>query len=284
MSEALLKLNELFENGFLNAMISISFTIIFLLIINHILNKWIEKKLSQHAPMAKRTKRAILYTIAICVILAQFKAIGPILQTLLASGGILAVVIGLASQEAASDIINGAMIYLYKPYRIGDIIYVSEHNVKGTVLDIAIGHTVLETFEKTKVTIPNSIMNKAVIENISNVDNKKNNYLFIDIAYDSDIDKAISIIQEESMKHENFIDPRTPEEIKNKIPAVSVKCVEFKDSSVALRASIYSKDNASGVDMLSDLRITLLKRFKEENIEIPFPHQVILYKNDESAS
>lgn len=273
-----MKLNDLFENGFLNAMISIAFCILSLCVINHFINKWIEKKLTQHALIAKRTKRIILYTIAICIILAQFKAIGPILQALLTSGGVLAVVIGLASQEAASNIINGAMIYLYKPYRIGDIIFVSECNVKGTVLDIAIGHTVLETFEKTKITIPNSIMNKAVIENISNVDNRKNNYLFIDIAYDSDIDKAISIIQEESIKHPNFIDPRSPEEKRENIPSVSVKCIEFKDSAITLRASIYSKDNASGFDMLSDLRITLLKRFKEEGIEIPFPHQVVLHK------
>lgn len=278
MSEILTKLDGLFKDGFMNAVVSIAILILLLMVINHFLNKFIQKRWDKQYPLVRRIKRGILYIIALTGILSQFKALGPILSGLLASGGVIAVVLGLASQEIASDILSGFMILAYKPYRIGDLINISEHMVKGTVLDITVRHTIIETLEKTQITIPNTIMNKAVIENISNIASEKNNYLFIDIAYDSDVDKAIAIIQEECMAHPYFVDARSVEAIHTNEPAVKVYCIEFKESAIALRANVFSKDNATGFQMLSDLRMSIKKRFDEEGIEIPFPQRVIIKK------
>ena len=98
-----------------------------------------------------------------------------------ASGGIVAVVIGLASQEAAGNLINGAMIMAYKPYKIGDFIVVTGHNVRGTVIDISLRHSVIETLEKTQMIVPNDIMNKAIIENIYTNSNMLKQIIFISI-------------------------------------------------------------------------------------------------------
>lgn len=278
MSDILLKIDGLFKDGFINSVVSVAIVLIFLLFINAFLNKIIKTKWEKQYPLLRRIKRTILYTIAIVSVLAQFKGLNSILSGLLASGGVLAVILGLASQEVASDILSGIMIVLYKPYKIGDFIFVSEHNVKGTVLDISVRHTIIETNEKTQITVPNTVMNKAIVENISNVSSQKNNYLFVDVAYDCDIDKAIAIIQKEGMKHPFFVDARSKEDIKNNVPAIKVHCIDFKESAIGLRASIYSKDNASGFQMLSDLRMSILKRFEEENIEIPFPYRVVINK------
>ena len=278
MSDILLKIDGLFKDGFINSVVSVAIVLIFLLFINAFLFIFIKTKWEKQYPLLRRIKRTILYTIAIVSVLAQFKGLNSILSGLLASGGVLAVILGLASQEVASDILSGIMIVLYKPYKIGDFIFVSEHNVKGTVLDISVRHTIIETNEKTQITVPNTVMNKAIVENISNVSSQKNNYLFVDVAYDCDIDKAIAIIQKEGMKHPFFVDARSKEDIKNNVPAIKVHCIDFKESAIGLRASIYSKDNASGFQMLSDLRMSILKRFEEENIEIPFPYRVVINK------
>ena len=282
MNEILTNLDALFKDGFINSIVSIAILILLLVIINHFLNKFIKNKWKTQFPLIRRIKRWILCGIALAGILSQFKALEPILSALLASGGVIAVVLGLASQEIASDVLSGFMIIAYKPYRLGDFVNVSEHAVKGTVIDITVRHTIIETPEKTQITIPNTIMNKAVIENISNIATQKNNYLFIDIAYDAPMDKAIAIIQEECMVHPNFVDGRSEEEIENNVPAVKVHCIDFKESAIALRASVFSKDNVSGFQMLSDLRMSIKKRFDEEGIEIPFPYRVIV--NKESAN
>lgn len=266
------QLDSIFEHGLINSSISILLVLVFVIILNHILNKYIQKKYSHNLLMAKRIKKVVLITIVLWSVFAQIKPLQSLATTLLASGGIIAVVVGLASQEAASNMINGLMIYAYKPFVANDYINIIDHNVTGTVLDITLRHTVIETLEKTQVIIPNTIMNNAVIENISNVPDKKANYLYIDISYESDIDKAIALIQEECSTHPLLIDPRTAQEKKQNVTMIPVRCVEFKDSGIALRATVYSKDNAEGFIMLSDLRIKVKKAFDHHGIEIPYPH------------
>lgn len=266
------QLDSIFEHGLINSSISILLVLVFVIILNHILNNFIQKKYSHNLLMAKRIKKVVLITIVLWSVFAQIKPLQSLATTLLASGGIIAVVVGLASQEAASNMINGLMIYAYKPFVANDYINIIDHNVTGTVLDITLRHTIIETLEKTQVIIPNTIMNNAVIENISNVPDKKANYLYIDISYESDIDKAIALIQEECSTHPLLIDPRTAQEKKQNVTMIPVRCVEFKDSGIALRATVYSKDNAEGFIMLSDLRIKVKKAFDHHGIEIPYPH------------
>lgn len=266
------QLDSIFEHGFINSSISILLVLVFVISLNHILNKFIQKKYSHNLLMAKRIKKIVLISIVLWSIFTQIKPLQSLATTLLASGGIIAVIVGLASQEAASNIINGLMIYAYKPFVANDYINIIEHNVTGSVLDITLRHTIIETLEKTQVIIPNTIMNNAVIENISNVPDKKANYLYIDISYESDIDQAIAIIQEECSHHPLLIDPRTTQEKKQHVTLIPVRCVDFKDSGIALRATVYSKDNAEGFTMLSDLRIKIKKAFDHNGIEIPYPH------------
>lgn len=269
------QLDSIFEHGIINSSISILLVLVFVFILNHILNKFIQKKYAHNLLMAKRIKRVILWAIVLWTIFTQIKPLQSLATTLLASGGIIAVIVGLASQEAASNMINGLMIYAYKPFVANDFINIVEHNVTGTVLDITLRHTVIETLEKTQVIIPNTIMNNTVIENISNVPDKKANYLYIDISYESDLDKAIALIQEACSKHPLLIDPRTKKEIKQNVTLIPVLCTAFKDSGIALRATVYSKNNAEGFVMLSDLRMTIKKAFEQNGIEIPYPHITI---------
>lgn len=114
--------------------------------------------------------------------------------------------------------INGFMIMTYKPYKIGDFVNVREYNVIGTVIDISMRHSVIETLERTQVIIPNTIMNKAIIENVSNVKTQKANYLYLEVSYESDIQKAIEIIQEEGSKHSLCLDGRTKAQKKKHEP------------------------------------------------------------------
>lgn len=281
METTIKHIDTIFANGLIDSGITILITIVILLILNRLLNKLIKKRWSNSIYLAIRIKRVILYTIALATIFMQVKPLQSIATALLASGGIFAVMIGLASQEAASNMINGFMIFTYKPYTVGDFISIPDQNVKGKVIDISLRHTVLETLEKTQIIVPNTVMNKAVIENISNVPNKKANYLLIDISYESDIEEAIAIIQRQAIAHSKSIDGRSAKEKKQHVPAVPVYCIDFKDSGISLRATILSKDNASGFEMLSDLRISIKKEFDEKGISIPYPHTVIVNKSSE---
>ncbi len=280
MKEMYTKLDSIFEHGLINSSLSILLVFIVVLVLNHFANIYVKNKYQHNLKMAMRFKKSILIVIMLCVVFAQIKPLQTLATALLASGGILAVVIGFASQEAASNIINGVMIYTYKPFVVNDFIEIPAQNVVGTVIDITLRHTIVETLEKTQIIIPNTIMNNAVIENVSNVPDKKANYLYVDISYESDIDKAIQIIQEQCVLHPAHIDTRTKKEKNSNVVAIPVLCTSFKDSGIQLRATVYSKDNSTGFMMLSDLRIAVKKAFDKEGISIPYPHIMLSTPKD----
>ncbi|MEG0423543.1 MAG: mechanosensitive ion channel [Erysipelotrichaceae bacterium] len=268
--------NHYFEDGLLGFLFTTLCILIVAMIISKLLKKVIVHRGTKETSFVIRIKNMIVYGFAIYAILMQVKPLQRLGVTLLASGGALTVVFGLAAQEALSNFVSGIIIMTFKPFKIGDLIKINNSEYTGTVFDISMRHTVIETFEKTKIIIPNSEMNKAVLENVSQT-GRKGNFLDVFISYQTDLDLAISIINEEIMKHPDFIDIRSPKEIQDNVPAVITRLVEFKENTLHLRATIFSVDNSSGFAMLSDLRIAIKKHFDQEGIEVPYP-QIVIHK------
>lgn len=269
--------NTYFEEGLIGFLIASLLILIIALIVSKLLKKLLEHHNKHNTAFYLRIKNMIVYGFAIYAILMQIKPLQRIGTTLLASGGIFAVVIGLAAQEALGNFVNGLMITIFKPFRLGDLIKMNDGQYTGTVVDISLRHTIIETFEKTKVIIPNSEMNKAVLENVSRT-GVKGNFLDISISYESDVRKAMNIINEEVIKHPKFIDNRSAQEIKEGVPKAITRVVALADSSINLRTTVYSDDNATGFAMLCDLRLSIKERFDAEGISIPYPHMVIISK------
>lgn len=270
------QIDKLFVNGVISGMISIITMAIIVLIANKFANKFIKKKWPENNIIQRKIKRVILVGLFLAVVFSEVKYLRSFAGALLASGGIVAVVIGLASQQAASNLINGAMILAYKPYKVGDYIVLKSKNVSGTVIDISLRHSIIETIEKTQMIVPNEVMNQEIIENITQIENVKANYLYIDISYESDVDKAMSLMQQASIRHPLFVDGRT-DMTKEAVPVI---VYALKDSGISLRATITSENHAQGFQMLSDIRKELLTEFKNNGIEIPYPH-VQIVKNEE---
>lgn len=211
---------------------------------------------------------AIFYTIP------QLRALGT---TLFASAGILAAILGFASQAAFSNIISGIFIVIFKPFRVDDIIEVGEF--MGEVEDITLRHTIIRDFENRRVIIPNSNISAENIKNSSITDQRINKRIFFGISYDSDIELATKIIREEAEKHPSCQEWRTKKQIEEGEPKVYIRLVSFGDSSVNLRANVWAAGPIEAFEMECDLNKSVKKRFDTEGIEIPFPHRTLVYKN-----
>lgn len=221
---------------------------------------------------------AMVYLIGIGIIIYMVPSLRALSVSLLAGAGILAVVIGFASQQAFSNVISGIFIIASKPYRVGDWLKVKDE--MGIVEDITLRHTVIKTFENKRVMIPNAVMNNEVIENAHIGDERICKFVEIGISYDSDIDRAIKIMREEAEKHPDSIDNRTAAQKKKKEPMVPVKVIGLEDSSVKLRAWVWAKNPSKGFSMACDLRKRIKERFDREGVEIPFPYMTIVYKKN----
>jgi small conductance mechanosensitive channel len=220
---------------------------------------------------------AIIYLVGFSWAVYSVPELRTIANSLLAGAGILAVAVGFASQHALSNIISGLFIIIFKPFRVNDRLKIRD-TLSGVVEDITLRHTVIRDFENRRILIPNAVISNEVIVNSDFGDDKICLWLEIGISYDSDIDLARQIMLDEALKHPLKIDNRTPEQIEAGEGLVKVKIISLGDSSVMMRAWIWTNNNADAFAMKCDLLETVKKRFDAEGVEIPFPHHTIVEK------
>ncbi len=221
----------------------------------------------------------ILFISAFIFIFFSIPKLRALGVTLFAGAGVFTAIILFASQQAFSNIISGIFIITFKPFRVGDIIKIGELP-NGKIEDITLRHTVIRNFENRRIIIPNSVISSETIINSTIKDEMICNFIELGISYDSSIDKAIKIISDEVLKHPNYLDNRTEEDIQEGKPPVIVRVLGYGDSSINLRAYVWSKDHGSGFVMKCDLFKSIKEKFDKEGIEIPFPYRTIVFKKD----
>lgn len=221
----------------------------------------------------------MVWLIAIGSIIYVIPSLRTFALGLFAGAGILVAVLGFAAQAAFANIISGVFIVIFKPFRVGDVLKVGELYA-GTVEDITLRHVVIVSFENKSIIIPNSVISAETIVNSSIGDTKICEFVELGISYDSDIDLAMKIMQEEAIAHPNCLDVRTKQEKKSGVPQVQVKLIGFGDSSVNLRAWVWAKDQADAKQLHWDINKSIKERFDKEGVEIPFPYRTLVFKKD----
>jgi len=255
-------------------------------IVTHIFNKLnhSNKTVMTHLNFLEKIIKAAVVILAIFGMIVQIDPLRQFAISILASSGIVMVVLSFAAQEAMSNIVNGMFISIFKPFAIGDRVRIDSHNQAGIVEDITLRHTVIRTAENNRVIIPNSIMSSSILENFNYSEDNTCTYLDIGIGYDADIDKAMKIISEVVAAHPSHHDVRTPEQKAAGDPLVRVRLINFGASSVDLRAYIWTKTFTDGYNAACDMRYSIKKRFDEEGIEIPYNYQNIIIKKESDLS
>jgi small conductance mechanosensitive channel len=220
----------------------------------------------------------LVYLTAVIVIFRSIPAFSAFGTTLLTGAGILAAIVGFASQSAFSNIVSGIFLVIFKPFSVGDRVKIGQL-YSGDVEDITLRHTIIKDFENRRIVIPNSMINNETIINSTLVEEKVCMFIELGIALDADMDKAISIMQDEAMKHKLYIDNRTEQEKAKGDPAVVVRVMGFTDAAIQLRAYVWARNPNDGFDIKCDLHKTVKTRFDKEGVEIPYPRRVIVNKN-----
>ena len=252
----------------------------------HLSEKYIKKLvLTKHIDptsyiFAKKVITAIIYIIGISFALVQIPEMKIVGHSLLAGAGILSLVAGLASQQALSNIMSGFLIVMFKPFKINDRITFNQ-TYTGIVEEINLRQVVLRDFENNRVIVPNSVISTQVIVNANLTETKVCKMIEIGVGYDSDLGKALKIMEEEIIKHPLHIDNRTTEDIQNNVPEVVSRVVDLGNSSVILKAWAYSDTASNGLVMYCDLLRSIKERFDREEIEIPYSYQNVIIKKTE---
>ncbi|MBI9053276.1 MAG: mechanosensitive ion channel [Bacteroidales bacterium] len=228
----------------------------------------------------KNSVSFIIFTIVLIIIFLLTPELKLVGKGLFAGAGILAATIGFASQKAFSNILSGIFILIFKPFSVRDTIELRSEGMKGIVEELTLRHTVIRDYENRRIIIPNSLISETTLVNSSIVDQRIKKHIEFGISYDSNIDLAKRIIQEEIIKHPKFLDVRTNEETNNDAPILLIKLVNLSEYSVILRAYVWSESNDDAFVLQCDVYESIKKRFDKEGIEIPYPHRTIVYKKE----
>lgn len=220
----------------------------------------------------------VVYSIAIILVINTFPSLKQLGTALFAGAGVLAAIVGFASQAAFANIISGIFVLIFEPFRVGDIVEL-QSGLKGVITDITLRHTIIKDYENRRIIIPNSTISDDTIINCTISDEKIRKHIEFGISYDADINHAISIIETEIKSHPLWIDGRTANEKKNNEPVIVTKVISLSDSSVDIRSYAWSKGQDNAFVLQCDVFKSVKEKFDNEGIEIPYPHRAIITKS-----
>ena len=217
----------------------------------------------------------IVYLIAAIVIFRSIPAFRAVGTTLLTGAGVLAAIVGFASQSAFSNIISGFFLVIFKPFSVGDRVKIGQLYT-GDVEDITLRHTVIKDFENRRIVIPNSVISNETIINSTLTDEKICVFLDTPVSFSTNLDRAMDIIQQESLKHPNCIDNRSPEELTKGEHAVMVRVMTYADFGIQLRGYVWASNPTNAFDLKCDVLKSIQDRFLKEHIEFGYPGRILI--------
>jgi MscS family membrane protein len=128
-------------------------------------------------PMDRTTAKAIAKLLRVSVMITAgliiLQELGYSISGVLAFGGIGGIAIGFAAKDLLANFFGGMMIYLDKPFAVGDWVRSPDRQIEGTVEDIGWRLTRIRTFDKRPLYIPNSMFASIVVENPSRMSNRR---------------------------------------------------------------------------------------------------------------
>ncbi|MCI8411838.1 MAG: mechanosensitive ion channel family protein, partial [Clostridia bacterium] len=192
------------------------------------------------------------------------------LNGLVAGLGIGGVIVTLAAQDTAKNLFGGLVIFLDKPFVVGD--WIEMPPFEGTVEDITFRSTRIRTFENSLVNIPNSIISNSSIINWSKME-KRRYKTNLCIQIDTPLEKLERFklkIQEMLQEKEGILDD-----------SIIVKFDTIADNGINILICSYtdSVDYTSYITERENINYKIMKILREENIELVYDTKTVYVKN-----
>ncbi len=206
-------------------------------------------------------------TLQILLVISVASMIGIEMTSFIAVIGAVAFAVGLALQGSLANFAGGVLILLLKPFKVGDYIQAAGH--AGTVKEVQIFYTLLDTPDNTRVVVPN-----ALLSNSSAINYSKNPVRRLDLSfgvgYEASIDQVRSILLDLANRHELVFEDPPPQ----------VLLGEHGDSAIVFYLRMWC--NAGDYwPLYFEFLETVKKAFDEAGINIPYPQRdVHLFKNE----
>jgi MscS family membrane protein len=213
----------------------------------------------QLIPLIRRVASLVMYFIAVSIMLESF---GYEITALVTTAGVASLAVALAAQETLSNMLGGFVILVDRPFRVGDVIELTDGKV-GEVVEIGLRSTRISQFDGNAMVIPNKDMANSRITNFALPTPRAAIRSTIGVDYGTDIEKVKGVLLDILNNH--------PELLKD--PAPGVWFTKFNESSLDLFFSCWVESYRDRFRVADDLNMQVLKAFRENGISIPFPQR-----------
>jgi len=217
-----------------------------------------------------RLARALLVLLAVIIVLPL---LGIDLTVLSVFGGALGVGIGLGLQKIASNYVSGFIVLLDRSIRIGDLITVD--NFYGEVKNITTRYAVVRALDGREAIIPNELLIATTVLNHSYSNRQIRIALNLQIAYRSDLQLAMRLMEEAARRQARVLAEPPPKAF----------LLRFADSGIDLELGVWIEDPENGVlGIRSELYLDIWRALQEAGIEIPYPQREVRILPDAGGS
>ncbi len=217
-------------------------------------------------PLFDNVAKVLILSFGIYLI---FLSWGQSPSALVTSAGVLTLVVGLGAKDTFANLFGGLFILADAPYKLGDFI-VLDGAERGEVTKIGLRSTRILTRDDVEVTIPNALIANAKIVNESGGPWKKFRVrVKVGVAYGSDLEKVRRILLAAAKEDTRVC----------KDPEPRVRFRTFGASSLDLELLVWVDDPVLRGAILDALNMEVYRRFREEEIAIPFPQRDLHIKS-----
>jgi len=112
-------------------------------------------------------------TVTVLIILPVFQLLGISISGILAFGGVGGLIVGMAAKDLLANFFGSIIVYLDRPFKVGDWIRSPDRSIEGTVEKIGFRVTAIRTFDKRPLYVPNSVFTNISVENPSRMSNRR---------------------------------------------------------------------------------------------------------------
>jgi len=208
------------------------------------------------------------YTLLVIGFIVIFQTAGINLSSITILFGALGIGIGFGLQNVINNFVSGLIILFERPIKVGDRIEMEK--IAGDVVDISMRATTIVTNDNISIIVPNSRFISETVINWSHADRNVRFNFPVGVSYKENPEAVRKILLDIASDNPGVLKSPTPD----------VLFSEWGDSAMIFNLRVWTREytNRPGV-LKSQLYYEVARRFREENIEIPFPQRDVHIKN-----
>ena len=219
------------------------------------------------------TSKILRVVVIILGILVAMQTLGLSIAGILAFGGVGGIAIGFAARELIANYFGGLMLFMDRPFKVGETITSSDRDIEGTVQEIGWRQTIIVKFDTRTLYVPNSVFATIVVRNMTRQKNRRI-FEYVGIRYD-DADQLVAIVSDTKDMLSNH--PEIDQE-----SSIMVNFDRFAASSLDIMIYCFTKTIvwAEYHEIKQDVLVKTMEIIESHGAEIAFPTSTVYLMNE----